>query len=1009
MGAWRCLAAIAICAVAAPAHAGEELSFGKAPSWVVEFPRAESAELDANLPAHVRLTDFQTRLEAGRTSHYIALEIEIRSSEGLSAGNLSLSWQPEFDEVTVHHVRIDRGGEVTDVLADGQTFTVLRREQNLEEAMLTGVLTANLFPSGLEVGDVLQFAYTVSESNPVLAGNAETAIGPLNGVVGQTHLRISWPDDVDLQVTSHQDLPALERTHRDGHEAVSLVMGLREPILPPAGAPARFQLVRMVEASTFDTWGEVAQLFVPLYEAASRIPPDGPLREALEEIRAASEDPVVRAEMALALVQNRIRYVALAMGAGGLVPADTTTTWARRFGDCKAKSALLLGLLRELGIDAEPVLVSTSLGDALPQRLPMVSAFDHVLVRAHVQGREYFLDGTRRGDTSLARTVTPHYVWGLPVTEAASDLVTMIAPPLAEPNEQTTVRIDASSGLRAPAPTEIETILRGDAAIALNATMSQFVGQVRRQVLDRYWRENYDYVTPESVDMRFDAASGVARLTLAGSATLDWDYNSFEPNGLRVGYTPDFTRAPGAGHDAPFAVPHPFFSSTRFEITLPDGFTEQEIDGEDVNQTVAGVEYRRELALEGNVFTATRSARSMASEFPATAADEAKQTLERLWDQRVLIRIPQGYRFSRAEIDAVTQADNASPQALIDQGVALMNQSEWEAARTLFDKIVEIDPRNAWGWGNRAVVNANLGDGEAAERDAAQALVIDPAAYVAHHARGLLAMAKLDYAAAVSAFTNAIELHQNNGFALRQRAGAYVGQEEFDAALTDARRLIAMEPEVQENYLLLGIILAHLRREDELNRHVEVMLARFPDDQGVRAAASELFYTMGADDKADALLTAPVDGEPSAVVLAMSARRRPVSETDAKLAELDQALSIAPDYVPALLLRANTLWMEYRYQPALADVNRALELAPRLAEAYDIKVKILQDMNRRSEALRTVDEMAENSAIDAAGLVMAAAHYARLGNAKKARETAERARELAPESEFVQEASRHLP
>jgi hypothetical protein len=47
-----------------------------------------------------------------------------------------------------------------DVLGSGQTFTTLRREQNLEQAVLDGVLTANLNSEDLQVGDILEVAYT---------------------------------------------------------------------------------------------------------------------------------------------------------------------------------------------------------------------------------------------------------------------------------------------------------------------------------------------------------------------------------------------------------------------------------------------------------------------------------------------------------------------------------------------------------------------------------------------------------------------------------------------------------------------------------------------------------------------------------------------------------------------------------------------------------------------------------------------------------------------------------
>src|SRR5690606_15796990 len=93
MVVWRSLAACALCAFVMPAHAAEEVMFSEPPPWVVDLERTEAADFDADLPAHVRLTDFQSRLEAGKTSHYISVEIEIRKAEGLAAGNLSLSWQ----------------------------------------------------------------------------------------------------------------------------------------------------------------------------------------------------------------------------------------------------------------------------------------------------------------------------------------------------------------------------------------------------------------------------------------------------------------------------------------------------------------------------------------------------------------------------------------------------------------------------------------------------------------------------------------------------------------------------------------------------------------------------------------------------------------------------------------------------------------------------------------------------------------------------------------------------
>ena len=106
----RCswLTAAALLAVASPAYAGDEVLFGPAPDWVVDFEAPDGAAdtigATGDLPVRARMSDFQTRLEPRGVTHYIALELEFAQPDGLSAGDISLSWQPEFDELTVHHV-----------------------------------------------------------------------------------------------------------------------------------------------------------------------------------------------------------------------------------------------------------------------------------------------------------------------------------------------------------------------------------------------------------------------------------------------------------------------------------------------------------------------------------------------------------------------------------------------------------------------------------------------------------------------------------------------------------------------------------------------------------------------------------------------------------------------------------------------------------------------------------------------------------------------------------------
>ncbi len=153
------------------------------------------------------------------------------------------------------------------------------------------------------------------------------------------------------------------------------------------------------------SWGEVATWAEGLYKGDEALTPDFAAR--LDAIAKASPGAADRLTEASRLVQDNIRYVGEEMGEGSFVPRRPATVLARGYGDCKDKSLLLAVALRRLGIDAVPALVSTSAGDRLIDRLPSPLQFDHVIVRAVVDGRVMWIDptGTHRG--GAARPSSP--------------------------------------------------------------------------------------------------------------------------------------------------------------------------------------------------------------------------------------------------------------------------------------------------------------------------------------------------------------------------------------------------------------------------------------------------------------------------------------------------------------------------------------------------------------------------------------------------------------------------
>ncbi|MGP7796420.1 DUF3857 domain-containing transglutaminase family protein [Sphingomonas sp. CLY1604] len=622
----------------AAAQAGQAVPIAPPAAWVSRVSIPAHGDAPAALGARWLLRDSQVRFDPdGATVAYWNDAMEVLSSDGLAkAANVTLPWNPELDQLTVHHLHILRGGKVIDVLKD-QQFTVLHRETDLERASLDGRLTATLQIAGLQVGDIVDLAATQRHRDPALDGHHERWANFVAGAL-QSRLTAQWghSDAITWHVLNGLPMPEVAK---GATTTLSLdVAGLRTPVLPK-GAPPRFREADEVQFSDWRDWAQVSGVMAPLYAKAATLSPDSPLAAEAAKIAAQTRDPVSRAEAALALVQDQVRYLFVGLNDGGYVPAAADETWRRRYGDCKGKTVLLLSMLHALGIQAQPVLVNASgLGDTIPGRLPGAGAFNHVLVRATIGGRDYWLDGTRKGDRHLAAIRTPAFRWGLPVQASGAALVPMMPPPAEQPFIATVLRLDASAGLDKPVPVHGELTFRGDAATTLNRQFGELSSDVRERSLRETWRKSYPYITPTTVSARFDPAAGVETLSVDGVAALDWQDGALELNGMQLGAAVDWTREPGPNADAPYAVAFPAYVAHNEIIVLPDHGRGITLDPLPVDRTIAATAMHREGGIVDGVATVAVSQRTLAPEFPAAAAASSEDALRKLTHEHVYLR-----------------------------------------------------------------------------------------------------------------------------------------------------------------------------------------------------------------------------------------------------------------------------------------------------------------------------------------------------------------------------------
>jgi tetratricopeptide (TPR) repeat protein len=791
--------------VATSAFAADRPLYAPPPAWVKDVPIPAAPPGAEGQSLQVLLNVQQARYSPDGDELYSEIAMKIVSPEALSVvAAMAPSWSPDTETLIFHRFNIIRDGHVIDLLGGGSKVTVLRRETSLELSMLDGRLTASVQPEGLQVGDVIDLAMTLRRNDPVLKGRSEGfALLPSNTSSTRFFVRQLWSATAPIRWKVTEGMPTPTVTHIGDQVALEIDAKNAEAPQPPAAAPLRFSSMGQLQVTEFGDWADVSALMAPLYAKASTLAPDSPLKAEAKTIAAASADPKIRAAAALRLVQDRVRYVFLGMNLGGYIPADADLTWSRRFGDCKGKTALLLALLRELGIKAEPALANVTIGDMLGDRLPQLDVFDHVLVRAHIAGKTYWLDGTRSGDRAIDDIAVPDFHWVLPVLPAGATLTKLEPTPLTEPAFESLLRIDASAGLGAPATAHAEHVFRGDEAVIRHAGLAGVNHADAERTMRDYWRGQLPWVTADKVGFDFDDLHRVIRLTMDGAGKPNWTQNGADRDldlgDSNLGFDASFRREPGPHSDAPFAVDYPGYSKWTDVVVLPQrGVGYMLLDGLPVDQTMAGRHYLRTSRIEAGVVTMVASEQSLRPEFPASEAEAAAVALRQLSSYDVTLRAPVG---ATAAVDREADAAPVAPTPQTAEDFAVRGESylikrDLDRAIADFDQAAKLDPTAAKVFYNRGVARLEKGENAQALADFNHAIQLNPTDATALEGRAEDYLLSGDAKLARADFDAAERLSPGVG-ALYRHAAAYEQAGRFEAAVRTFDRIVAVKADVR--------------------------------------------------------------------------------------------------------------------------------------------------------------------------------------------------------------------
>ncbi|QUL39130.1 DUF3857 domain-containing protein [Erythrobacter sp. JK5] len=892
-----------------------------APDWIIPV---DVSTVERDPTNNLVVQDTQIRIEDGRLWEYTDTVFRISSLQELGqVGTLTARWLPDKGDLIVHEIAILRDGETIDVIAQGERMDTLRRERMLEMQIIDGTLTATMSVPGLQVGDDLRMRYSVTNSDQALGREvqSQSLLWREPGKPADfARITASWAEDLPVRYQTGPERDIVTPELRDGHKWLSVMMPLPEAEDFPYDAPARYRVPSLLQLGTFKDWAEVSSVMAPYYKVDGALDELDDLKQRVDAIRNSGGSELEQAVAALELVQEDIRYLMNGLDGGNYLPQDVATTWEKKYGDCKAKTVILLAILAELGIAAEPVLASTNRGEFVPTSLPLPGAFNHVLVRATIAGQHYYLDGTSLGaNIDVVGNVPPFY-YTLAIRDGGAELEEIVQdlPRVAEMG--IAFDMDASLGGDLPMLGTVTMTFLGPRAAQMNSNAEKVTDENKQSMGSGFRRllggeVNVLDVTIEQGDDDSEATV-VVEAIFPPLIKYDGSVGEFAPQlpSGRFNFSPN--RSKQAWRDLPARVNPPNTATGEFRITLPETEGEFEIKGEqEIDLIVARQQFRRNVTLEGRELVIVEQQTSLGGEVPAEEFRTERRKSAQLARSQVKVvapkDMPRRWRFAEGADRSVLAPIDAALGRLIEEDTdetgpylnrASFRFSTYDFAGALadLDSAIAIEA-TAGLFEQRSFIHENLLDFDSAAADLEEAYLLDPS-----HERAI-ALARM--------MTDAGKLEE-----ARDLLAEVDGNEEVQRTLAYA---MADVEAVGGNGAAGLELLADL-------------LIDAPNNGDVLNSKCWYMGTWQVDlDDAISVCTKAVENSAN-TAMALDSRALAFLRNgmfDEALADADAALELNPDQTETLLLRGLILRArgEERGQ---ADIASAIARSPALARQY---------------------------------------------------------------------------
>lgn len=554
-----------------------------------------------------------------------------------------------------------------------------------------------------------------------------------------------------------------------------------------------------VQLSSFKTWDEVADWYWGLEK--DRVEPSPAVRAKAAELTKGMTDDSAKLRAIYDFVSTRYRYIGIAFGIGRYQPHSADDVLSNNFGDCKDKYTLLASLLQAVGIQAYPVLISTT--QKLDPDVPSPMQFDHIIA--------YVPEGKAAAWLDTTAEVTP---LGFLVQELRDKPALVIFPGKpaqimstpADPPEpelhvfKVTGKLSADGTLNAQIENtnrdDFEPVLREAFRQVSSAQWNDLVQQFSRGLNFAGTVSDVNVASPEATDVPFHFSYTYLRK----------DYPDWADHQITVPGLPYIL--PALDDDAdpsdPIFLGSPSTTESDARIELPSDYVPTPPANVDILRDYA--EYHTSYSREGNTLVVRRVLATKLREVPSGENADYKKFTEDL--RKDIDGYVQAASINVAPIESMQDANrylasslNALPDSTVltakmfeDNAMASIRESGPSGAVIDLKQAVAADPKFTRAWIRLAGLQVYMRDADDAVDSFRKAIASDPKQPVLYKVFALTMMSLQREDDAIGAWQDLLKVAPDDADAPANLGNLLVRKERYAEAIPLLQSALKLYP-----------------------------------------------------------------------------------------------------------------------------------------------------------------------------------------------------------------------